>query len=119
MWVPYNPNPCRKSLGDCAVRAVAVALGLDWYEAFDLLCDEARRRCDMPSADETWGEVLMQRGFDGPYLASGTAAAFCRRHPRGVFVLAFGGHVATVVDGDLYDLWDSSGESVRYYYRRT
>lgn len=118
MWVPYNPNPCRRSLGDCAVRAVAVALGADWYEAYDLLCDEGRRRCDMPSSDEVWGAVLMRHGFDAPRMADVSAAAFCRSHPRGVYVLAFGGHVATVVDGDLYDLWDSSGESVRYYYAR-
>ena len=102
-WRPFLNNPCRRSLGDCAVRAVAVALGIDWYEAYDLLC----------------AEVLMQNGFSAPRMAYGeTAEEFCLRHPHGVYVLAFGGHVATVVDGDLYDLWDSSGEAVRYYYAR-
>lgn len=118
-WRPFLNNPCRRSLGDCAVRAVAVALGIDWYEAYDLLCEEGRLRCDMPSADETWGAVLMQNGFSAPRMAYGeTAEEFCLRHPHGVYVLAFGGHVATVVDGNLYDLWDSSGEAVRYYYAR-
>lgn len=118
-WQKYNPNPCRRSLGDCAVRAVAVALNVDWYEAYDLLCAEGRRQCDMPSSDDVIGDVLARYGFSEPIPAyRATAAEFCRAHPHGVYVLAFSGHVATVVDGDLYDLWNSSGESVRYYYRR-
>lgn len=40
-------------------------------------------------------------------------------HPDGVFVLAFGGHVATVKNGILFDSWDSSNETPIYYYRRS
>lgn len=118
-WRPFSNNPCRRSLGDCAVRAVAVALGIDWYEAYDLLCAEGRRQCDMPSSDDVMDDVLARYGFTEPIPAyMVTAAEFCRAHPRGVYVLALSGHVATVVDEDLYDLWDSSGERVRYYYAR-
>lgn len=118
-WRYLNLNPCRRSLGDCAVRAVGVALGVDWYEAYDLLSDEARRQCDMPSSDDVIDDVLARHGFSEPIPAYGvTAGDFCRSHPRGVYVLALSGHVATTVDGNLYDLWDSSGERVRYYYAR-
>lgn len=119
VWRYLNKNPCKRSLGDCAVRAVAVALGVDWYEAYDLLCDEARRQCDMPSSDDVMDDVLARHGFSEPIPAYRvTAAEFCRAHPRGVYVLALSGHVATAADGYLYDLWDSSGERVRYYYAR-
>lgn len=40
------------------------------------------------------------------------------KHPHGVYVLAFGGHVATVRDGVLLDSWDSSDLIPIYYYAK-
>ena len=51
MYEQFLNNPCGKSTGDCAVRAISVALDMDWYESFDTLVREARKMCDMPSAD--------------------------------------------------------------------
>lgn len=124
MWRPFNNNPCGKSVGDCAVRAVSVALNISWYDAFDLLCSEGKRTCDMPSADAVWGAVLRSNGFRRYAIPNScpdcyTAEDFCRDHPQGVYVLAFGGHVATVQNGGiLVDSWNSSMESPIYYYRR-
>ena len=75
----------------------------------------------MPSSDSVWGDVLRADGFRRFALPNAcpdcyTAADFCRDHPQGVYVLAFGGHVATVRDGWLLDAWDSSAESPIYYY---
>lgn len=47
----YNPNPRRASVGDCAVRAVAKALDIGWYESFALLSAEALEQCDLPSTN--------------------------------------------------------------------
>lgn len=30
MYVPYNPNPCGLSTGDCTVRAISKALDISW-----------------------------------------------------------------------------------------
>lgn len=121
MYKHFANNPCGKSIGDCAVRAISVALDIDWYDAFDLLSKEALRMCDMPSADAVWGSVLRHRGFirstiTNRYPDSYNAEDFCRDHPNGIYVLAFGGHVATVRDGTLYDSWDSSAEIPLYYF---
>jgi len=114
-------NPCEKSIGDCAVRAISVALGLDWYDAFDLLVKEARNMCDMPSADAVWGSVLRRNGFTRLAIPNSCpsfycAEDFCQDHPLGIYVLAFGGHVATIRDGVLLDSWDSSAEIPMYYF---
>lgn len=37
MWVKYNPNPTGRSVGDCAVRAVAKALNIGWEKAYVLI----------------------------------------------------------------------------------
>ena len=45
-----------------------------------------------------------------------TVDDFCRDHPYGTYVLGLGGHVATVIDGCLYDSWDSSREVPIYMW---
>lgn len=113
MWREFNNNPTGRTVGDCAVRAVSVALDTDWETAFDLITDAARAMGDMPSSDSVWGAVLRQNGFYRSAIPNScpdcyTARDFCLDHPQGIYVLGFGGHVATVVDGDLYDSWNSS-----------
>ena len=121
MYKRFANNPCGKNIGDCAVRAISAALDVDWYEAFDLLTKEARIMCDMPSADAFWGTVLRRNGFIRYMIPRNcpncySAADFCYEHPEGTYVLAFGGHVATVKDGVLLDSWDSSAEIPLYYF---
>lgn len=123
MWIKWNPNPTGRSVGDCSVRAVARALDIDWETSFNLLSDNAFAMGDMPSSDSVWGATLRQHGF---YRASipnrcpecYTVRDFCRDNPVGTFVLGLGGHVVTVVDGNLYDTWDSSNEIPAYVWYR-
>ena len=123
MYIYYNPNPTGRSVGDCAVRAVAKALGIDWEEAYSKIAINGYRMGDMPSSDSVWGSVLRLNGFyrEGlPNLCPDcyTAEDFCRDNPIGTYVLGFGGHVATVIDGDLFDSWDSSQEIPQYFWTR-
>ena len=121
MWEKYNPNPVGRSVGDCAVRAVAKALDMTWEEAYALIAVNGFAMGDMPSSNSVWGAVLRQNGFYRAAIEDKcpdcyTAEDFTRDHPIGVFVLGFGNHVATVVDGVLYDSWDSSKEIPQYYW---
>ena len=123
MWRPYNPNPTGRRVGDCAVRSVAAALDIDWEEAFDLIADAAFSMGDMPSSDSVWGAVLRQHGFYRRAIPNScpdcyTAEDFAREHPHGVYVLGFGGHVATVKDGEIWDSWDSSNEIPQFFWYR-
>lgn len=124
MWIKVNPNPTGRTVGDCAVRALSVALGIDWDKAFDLLARNAKAMGDMPSADSVIGSVLRQNGFYRRSIPNScpdcyTAQDFCRDNPKGVYVLGFGGHVAAVVDGNIYDTWDSRGLIPMYvWYER-
>lgn len=123
MWVKYNPNPTGRSVGDCAVRAVAKALNTDWETAYTMISENGYAMGDMPSSDSVWGAALRQNGFYRMSIPNNcpdcyTAADFCGDNPIGTFVLGFGGHVATVVDGDLFDNWDSSMEVPVYVWFR-
>ncbi len=123
MWKQFNNNPTGRNVGDCAVRAVSVALGIDWEEAYDLIAEAGYNMGDMPSSDSVWGAVLRQHGFYRKAIPSTcedcyTAEDFAQDHPRGVYVLAFGGHVATIRDGILLDSWNSSDLSPQFYWFR-
>ena len=123
MWIHYNPNPTGRSVGDCAIRALAKALDTDWEHAYGLVIINGYVMGDMPSSDSVWGAVLRQNGFYRKSIPDTcpecyTVEDFCHDNPEGVFVLGFGGHAATVVDGDLYDSWDSSRESPQFVWYR-
>lgn len=123
MWREYNPNPMSRRVGDCAIRAVSKALGIDWEDAYAKIAMNGFAMGDMPSSDAVWGATLRQHGFYRDAIPNTcpdcyTAEDFCKDHPDGVYVLAFGGHVAAVENGDLYDTWDSSQLIPQYYFYR-
>ena len=122
-WRYFNENPAGRNVGDCAVRAVAVALGIDWETAFLRIAEAAFQMGDMPSSNSVWGAVLRQEGFYRSAIPNTcpdcyTAEDFAVEHPRGVYVLGFGNHVAAVRDGYIYDSWDSTKEIPQYYWYR-
>lgn len=121
MWQEYNPNPAGRRVGDCAIRALAKALDIDWEQAYALAVTNGYGMGDMPSSDSVWGSVLRQHGFYRTSIPNQcpdcyTAEDFCTDHPKGIFVLGFGGHVATVKDGTLFDAWDSSQEIPQFVW---
>ena len=123
MYIQYNPNPTGRNVGDCAVRAISKAFDIDWESAYLLIAMAGYNMGDMPSGDSVWGAVLRQNGFYRKSIPNTcpdcyTAEDFCEDNPVGVFVLGFGNHVATVVDGDLYDSWDSSQQIPVYVWYR-
>lgn len=119
----WNPNPAGRKVGDCSIRAVAKALGVSWETAYAMVTLNGFSMGDMPSSDSVWGATLRQNGFYRTSIPDTcpdcySVTDFCRDNPEGTYVLGFGGHVATVVDGDLYDSWDSSSEIPQFVWYR-
>ena len=63
MFILYNPNPFGRMVDDCAVRALTLALDMDWKDVHRLLSDLALKMGDMAHADDVWGAALGQRGY--------------------------------------------------------
>lgn len=121
MWKYFLNNPCGRHVGDCAVRAVSVALGIDWETAYNLIADAGYKMCDMPSSNGVFGAVLRQHGFYRTTVSNDcsdcyTAEDFVEDNPQGIFVIGFGNHVATAIDGIIYDSWDSRNEIPVYVW---
>ena len=121
MFQRYNPNPTGRMVEDCAIRAVAKALDIDWEEAYAKLAMNGYLMGDLPNANSVWGAVLRQIGFYRQSIPDKcpdcySAEDFMKDYPKGTYVLGFGNHVATVKDGVLYDAWDSRKEIPQYFW---
>ena len=122
-WRNYNPNPAGRAVGDCAVRAVAAALGTDWETAYAMIAEAGYQMGDMPSSNSVWGAVLRRNGFYRHAIPNTcpdcyTLERFAEDHPDGIYVVGTGNHVATIRDGIILDAWDSSNETPVYYWQR-
>jgi len=121
MWEKFQNNPVGRSVGDCAIRAVSKALGVSWQTAYAMIAVNGFAMGDMPSSNSVWGAVLRQNGFQRKAIENEcpdcyTAEDFCKDHPKGTYVLGFGNHTSCVVDGVIFDSWDSSLEIPQYYW---
>lgn len=123
MYREFNNNPTGRRVGDCAIRAVSLALNKDWESTYMLIAVNGLQMGDMPSSNSVWGSVLRQAGFVRENLPNTcpdcyTVRDFCEEHPKGTYVLGLNGHVVTVKDGNWYDIWDSGDETVLFYWHR-
>lgn len=122
MYVPYNPNPMHRRVGDCTVRALSKVLAQDWHDTYLDLAILGYIQCDMPSANAVWGSLLKSKGYKRyPINAEEseyTVEDFCRDHPSGTYLLALESHVIAVCDGCFYDTWDSGNECPIYFWTK-
>lgn len=123
MWELYNVNPTGKHVGDCTVRALTKALDLSWEQAYAMLAMQGYVMGDMPSSNAVFGAVLKANGFVREVIPNEcpdcyTLEDFANDHPAGTFVVGMSGHVATVIDGVIYDAWHSESEIPIYVWRK-
>ena len=123
VWQYINLNPRKKSVGDCTVRAIAIATGSAWVDTYLDLCLMGMVMADMPSANSVTTAYLRNKGFHRRTIPDDcpdcyTIADFCKDHPKGTYIIGTGSHLTTVIDGDLWDSWDSSNECPVYYFEK-
>lgn len=122
MWVRSNPNPKRKEVPDCVVRAIAIAMNRRWYDVYDDLYRIGREECNMPNSDEVWGKYLYRLGFE-PFLLPEscpqcvTVKMFCHIFRQGVYIIGTGYHAVAVINGDYYDSGDSGSMMPSFFWR--
>ena len=117
--------------GDCAARAVAIATGMPYREAYDL-CNRyaaeerpskrrrghSNARTGMHSA--TMRKLLADLGWRWvPTMGIGTGATVhldAEELPAGRLIVRVSRHFAAVIDGVLHDIHDCSRETTRCVY---
>ena len=123
MYIYYNPNPLKLSVGDCTIRAISKVTNQTWKQTYLDLLTQGFIMYDMPSSNRVWRELLKLYGFRKFYIPDMcpdcyTIKEFCYDHPIGEFVVGTGEHVVAVINGNYYDSWDSGNEIPIYYFER-
>ena len=121
MYIEFNNNPNRRSVGDCVIRAIAKATDQSWEAVYISLVKMGIEMKDLPNSNAVWEAYLRDIGFVQRALPDTcpncyTVADFALDHPEGRFIVATGTHAVAVVNGDIYDAWDSSNEIASYYF---
>jgi hypothetical protein len=123
MYSYYNANPYKIRVGDCVIRAISKATGKSWEETYIELCLLGYIMGDLPSSNIVWDNYLKTQGFKRDIVSDDCPACytiqdFCREHQQGTYVIGTGSHAICVIDGVLFDTWDSSDECPIYFYRK-
>ena len=121
-WHEYNPNPKKKNIGDCSLRAYCAAFGWTWEEAFEKSSEIAKNEALMMDTHKTCEKVMKSEGYviDEEFKKSKrkdlTVNEFALTHPYGTYFLNTHGHLLCVKDGEYWDSWDSGKKKVRRIY---
>lgn len=73
---------------------------------------------NLPSSNKVWAKFLKDNGFTAHTTDCDTLTDFCMQNPKGTFVVGTGSHAVAIVDGDIYDTWQSDDEQPIYYFRK-
>ena len=122
-FILKNPNPHGLNVGDCAIRAISIALDKPWNDTYAEISMKGLLLSDMPSSNRVWGEYLDEQGFKLHIIPDScpdcySIKDFAEDNPKGTYIVCTGNHVVCVSDGDIYDTWDSSSETARYYWQK-
>ena len=122
-FVKINMNPKHDHVGDCVVRAIAMATKKSWTEVYTELALKGLQMYDMPSSNKVWGQYLKDNGFKMHTLPDTcpecySVEDFSNEYFKGTYVLGTGSHAIAIIDGNYYDTWDSGSEQPIYYWSK-
>ena len=121
----YNPNPTKKEVGDCVVRALCKAEELDWDTVYKELCSIGFELKVMPNGKTAYEEYLKRHGFTRTPISNKkgskrpTVNEMAKTSKDGkAYVCDVANHLVTVKNGAIWDLWDSGDKSLYAYWSK-
>lgn len=117
MFKYHNENPNGYHIPDCVIRAIVLALNINYDEVVNLLSKNGREfRCDCLSVQ--CYEKLLDCDFNLPhYIGNGsTAEEIAEDFPNNILLLRMKGHLSCSIYGVIHDIWDCSQEIITDFW---
>ena len=111
----------KRKRGDCVVRAITIALGKQYEEVFNSLCDLSKQTGFFPNHDETYGLYLKQNGwiYNKPQRSGRGLKSLERFNSKGITaIVKVRNHLVCVSDGKIYDSWDCKFYAANSYWTK-
>lgn len=119
-FIEFNANPLGRRVGDDAIRALAVAFDMTWYDVYDEFCAIGRKNAEFGYTTKCISEFLKKRKteeIEGDCHRWKTAKEFAAAHEKGSYVLLVGIDMSVMVDGCIYDTSDCTEDFVSKAWR--
>lgn len=115
-WVEYNPNPLKKNVGDCTLRAYCKFTGKTWEEVYDMSSKFAKNECGIMDESPVVNKFIQEKlncKLVWPKKENKiTINEFAKTHNKGKYIVGVRGHVVAVINGYYYDSWDSGDKKI-------
>ena len=118
MYKYYNPHPKGLSVDDCVKRAIVAVTGYD-YAVVQRELNEYKKVTGAKSFNSIKNLRYVEdvlKATKVSFSKEMTAEEFCKKHPRGRYILDMDEHWSACVDGCIYDTWDCSKKTVNFAY---
>lgn len=127
--VRYNANVRGKNVGDCVKRAISLAFDLPYNEVSKFLVESMRsKNASAWNYIYVYEPVIMGLGGDRfvsvPNNYAWTLDKFADEHAEGTWLVLTGpkadgyqNHIVCIIDGKIYDSWDSREQYVKGYWK--
>lgn len=118
MFIYYNANPNKIEIGDCVIRAMSLALNLDYYEVVNILFYNSNFfNCDM-LVKECYEKVLEDKfNLEKEKVRTyKTVEEISKEYSDKVLLIRIQGHLTCSMYGRIYDIWDCSNEQVDCFW---
>lgn len=116
----YNANPRQRRVNDCTVRAISLATGRTWDQAYEELAKVAQAQAIMPD-DVTYIDEYLERRFQKVCGCKDririTVEEFVDTHSQGTYLITMRGHITCAIDGCIYDTFDPGDRFVWDAYK--
>ena len=119
----YNPNPSKKKVGDCVVRALCKATDKDWNEVYKRLCAIGLEEKAMPNEQACYERFLQENNFVKMKISNKKGSKRPTVNEMAVksedgkaYVCQVACHLVTAKDGYYWDLWESGDKSLYSYF---
>lgn len=120
----YNANPKNRAGGDCVIRAICTALNQSWEKTVRELTEVGIKHGYVLNDKKTYEKYLESKGWvkhKQPKKTDGTkftGKEFCRRiSPDEKYIAHIGGHhIVAIINGKVYDIWDSTDGCIGNYW---
>ena len=123
MYIPYNNNPFNIHDDDCAIRSISKITDKPWEKVYMDLAVLGITKGRMPTTKAVCNSYLSSLGFERELIPNTcpdcyTVEDFSKDYPTGEYILATDDHLVAVVDGNIYDTWNSSNEVPMFFWKR-